>query len=108
MRILFDHNTPSPLRFALKGHTVVEAYERGWDRISNGKLLEAAERAGFEVLVTADKSMRYEQNWTGRQIALVVLGSGQWPYVRLHKERVAEAVNRATPGSYTVVPIPIP
>jgi hypothetical protein len=49
MLVLFDHSTPAPLRFALMGHVVVEAVERGWERLSNGALLDAAETAGFEV-----------------------------------------------------------
>jgi hypothetical protein len=52
MLILFDSGTPAPLRYALKGHVVVEAIERGWDRLLNGELIAAAEAAGFELLVT--------------------------------------------------------
>lgn len=64
---------------------------------------DAAERAGFDVLVTGDKNMRYQQNLTDRRIALVVLSTPQWPLVRLHMERIAAAVNAATPGSYVEV-----
>ena len=56
MLILFDHSTPAPLRYALKGHVIVEAVERGWERLANGELLEAAEAAGFDLFVTADKT----------------------------------------------------
>jgi hypothetical protein len=59
MRILFDQSTPSPLRSHLKDHIVTEARERGWDRLSNGELLNVVEAAGFEVFLTADKNMRY-------------------------------------------------
>jgi len=58
MRILLDHRTPAPLRYALKTHVVVEAFERRWERLANGSLLDAAESAGFELLITADKSLR--------------------------------------------------
>jgi hypothetical protein len=58
MRILFDNGTSVPLRFALKGHVVTEAIERGWDRLANGELLAVAEAAGFEILVTTDKNIR--------------------------------------------------
>jgi hypothetical protein len=61
MLILFDNGTPAPLRNALKDHIVVEATERGWDRLTNGDLIAAAEDAGFEVWLTADKNMRYQQ-----------------------------------------------
>ena len=107
MLVLFDHSTPAPLAPLLTGHIVVEARTRGWDRLSNGDLLTEAERAGFEVLLTADKNMRYQQNLLGRRIALVVLSTPRWPVLRLHVERVAAAVNAATPGSYTEVEIPV-
>ena len=106
MLILFDNGTPAPLRHALKGHVVVEAIDRGWDRLVNGELIAAAEAAGFELLLTTDKSIRYQQNLKGRRIAFVVLGNQQWPALRRYVERVVTAVNAATPGSYTEVDIP--
>ena len=107
MLVLFDNGTPAPLRDALKGHTVVEAIERGWDRLVNGELLAVAEAAGFEVLLTTDKNMRYQQNLTGLKIAFVVLGNSKWPVVRRYVERVVAAVDAATPGSYIEVDIPL-
>ena len=59
--------------------------------------------SGFDVLVTADKNMRYQQNLEGRRIALVVLSTPQWPVVKLHLEKIAAAVNAATTGSYIEV-----
>jgi hypothetical protein len=106
MLILFDNGTPAPLRYALKGHVVVEAIERGWDRLANGELIAAAEAAGFELLLTTDKNIRYQQHLTGRTIAFVVLGNQQWPTLRRYIERVVAAVNAATPGSYTEVDAP--
>ena len=106
MLILFDNGTPAPLRYALEGHVVVEALERGWDRLVNGELIAAAEAAGFEVLLTTDKNMRYQQNLKGRKIAFVVVGNQQWPTLRKHVQLVVAAVNAATPGSYVEVEIP--
>ena len=106
MRILFDHNTPRGIAQHLVGHTVTKAKERGWDRLTNGDLLAVAEQAGFDLLLTADKNMRYQQNLSGRTIALVVLGKSPWPLVRAHLDKVAAALNAATPGSYTEVEIP--
>ena len=103
MLVLFNHSTPAPLSSHLTDHSVTEARNRGWDRLSNGELLAEAERAGFDVLLTADKNMRYQQNLRGRRIALVVLSTPQWPVVRLHIGRIAAALNAATPGSYTEV-----
>ena len=107
MHVLFDHSTPAPLSSCLTGHTVIEARDRGWDRLSNGELLDEAERAGFDVLLTADKNMRYQQNLRGRRMALVVLSTPQWPVVRLHVERIAAAVSAATPGSYIEVDLAV-
>ena len=70
MLILFDHVTPSGIARFLPGHTVAKAKDRGWDTLTNGDLLDEAERAGFDVLLTADKNMRYQQNLTRRGIAL--------------------------------------
>ena len=93
---------------SLLGHEVTEAIERGWDRISNGTLLKLAEEAGFDLLLTTDKNMRYQQNLTGRKITIVVLGNSTWRIVRLYLDRIAAAVNEAVPGSYAEVDIPRP
>jgi hypothetical protein len=69
-------------------------------------LLTAAKQAGFDILLTTDKNMRYQQNLAGRKIGIVVFGQQQWPRLRPHIQRVIEAVNAATPGSYREVEIP--
>ncbi len=106
MRILFDQATPVPLRPYLVGHTVRTAAEEGWDRLRNGDLLSAAEEAGFNMLLTTDRNMRYQQNIEGRRIAVVILSRQQWPQLRPHVELVIDAVNTAKSGSYTEVEIP--
>ena len=106
MRILFDHGTPSGIRGALSAHDVTEAVDRGWDTISNGALLKEAEAAGFDVLLTTDKGIRYQQNLTGRKIAVVVLGNSTWRMVRLHLDRIAQVVAEAKPCSDAEVDIP--
>ena len=106
MRILFDHGTPSGIAGSLAAHEVSEAIERGWDRISNGELLTLAEAAGFELLLTTDKKIRYQQNLTSRKIAILVLGNSMWRIVRLYLDRIALAVNHASPGSYGEIQIP--
>ena len=84
MRILFDHGTPAPL---------------------NGELLTAAEAAGCDVLITTDTNIRYQQNLTGRTIAILVLGNAQRPVLRMHVSVVVAAVAAATPGSFTEVDV---
>jgi hypothetical protein len=107
MLVLFDQSTPAPLRHALNAHVVVEAIERGWERLENGALIDAAEAEAFEILVTADKNIRFQQNLIGRKIAIVILGNAQWLVLRRYVDRVVAALNEATPGSYTEVEIPV-
>jgi predicted nuclease of predicted toxin-antitoxin system len=107
MLLLFDNGTPRTLaRYLIDQHTVTEARARGWEALENSELLDAAEAAGFEVLVTTDKNLRYQQNLTGRKLAIVVLGQGRWSLIRRHVRAVVAAVNAATPGSYAEVEIP--
>jgi hypothetical protein len=104
--ILLDNNAPRGLVRALIGHTVTEARERGWASFKNGELLDAAEQSGFDVLITADKNIRHQQNLEGRKIAIVVLTQLRWRLVRGRLAEIATAVNAATPGSFTEVEIP--
>ena len=106
MRILFDNGTPNPIARGLTGHEVAFARQIGWHEFKNGELLRQAEEAGYDLLLTSDKNIRYQQNLSGRKIAIVVLGNQQWPDVRLHLERIVAAINAAAPGSYSVVEIP--
>ncbi len=106
MRVLFDQATPVPIRTFLIGHTVRTAAQQHWDTLKNGDLLSAAEAAGFEVFLTTDKNMRYQQNLTGRTIAVVVIGVQQWPALEPYVALVVAAVNVATPGSFTEVDMP--
>jgi glutamate racemase len=106
MRVLFDQGTPVPLRQALFGHQVATAYELGWATLKNGELLRCAEEQGFEVMVTTDTNLRYQQNLAARQIAIVVLTTTSWPRIRQAAREVAAAVDSASTGSYTEVLIP--
>ena len=106
MRILFDNGTPRGLAAFLPGHTVEEARLHGWEELENGALIEVAERAGFDVILTTDKNIRYQQNLTTRRIALLVLQHSQWPMVKLVAGAIAATVNAAAPGSYVEVAVP--
>ena len=107
MLILFDHGAPRGIAGALPGHTVITARARGWDRLNNGALLKAAEDAAVDLLLTTDQRIRYQQNLSGRKIAIVVLaGTTKWARVRMQLERIAAVVDLAMPGSYTEVDIP--
>lgn len=106
MRILFDNGTPRGLARYFIGHTVEEARTQGWEALANGDLIEAAEQAGFDLMVTNDKNIRYQQNLKGRKLALVVLEHSQWPMVKLVADRIVAAVESAKPGSYLEVAVP--
>ena len=106
MRILFDQGTPVPLRPALTGHEVVTAFEHGWGQLANGELLRAAEAAGFDLLVTTDQNLRYQQNLTGRKLAIVVLLTTNWRLIRPHTASIAAAVHGLAAGGYVELRFP--
>lgn len=104
MLALFDNGTPRTLaRYLIAHHAVTEARARGWEQLGNGQLLTAAEAAGFEVLITTDKNIRYQQNLADRKIAIVVLGKGRWSLIKPHVAQIVAAINSATPGSFAEI-----
>ncbi len=107
-RILFDENVPVGVRDQLPGFSVATVPEMGWEGLSNGELLTAAERADFEVMVTGDQNIRHQNDLSGVRLAVVVPGTTHWPTIRANPQPVRETVERATQGSYVVVPFPRP
>ena len=105
MKILFDQGTPAPLRRSLPAHTVTTAYAQGWSDLSNGNLLNAAEQAGYELLITTDQNLRYQQNLAERRIAILVLLSTSWPRIKLQVDTIRAAVDAMPPGGYQEIPI---
>jgi hypothetical protein len=86
----------------LSGHLVSTAYEMGWSNLRNGDLLAAAE-AGFDLFITTDQNLRYQQNLTGRRLAILVLPTTSWPKIRANLVVVVSAVNDMKPGGYLEV-----
>jgi len=105
-RVLFDEGVPVGIRASLVGFKIDTAAEAGWAGMANGDLIAAAEQAGYEILVTTDRNLRYQNNLTSRLISLVVLGTTQWPAIRPHVALVYQAVLDVTPGSYVEVSFP--
>ena len=105
MRLLFDNGTPRPLRHRLFGHDVETARELGWDTLANGALLNQAEAAGFEVLLTTDQGIRYQQNMAHRQIAVVVLMNTDWSRISRRTEEIRVALEGIQPGELREVQI---
>ena len=105
MKILFDQGAPQPLRRHLPQHVVDTAFERGWSHLSNGDLLNAAEQDDYQLLITTDQNLRYQQSLGGRQLAILVLLSTSWPLIRLRIADIHAAIADIGPGGYTEVAI---
>jgi hypothetical protein len=105
MRVLFDHNVPHKLRGSLLGHEVSTADEMGWATLENGELLRTAEAARFDVMVSCDQNLSYQQNLGGRRLALVVLSTNNWNAVKLNLQPVVVALNAVSAGSFQFVTV---
>ena len=106
MRILFDQGTPVPLRRSLIGHDVATAYELGWSTVTNGDLIRLAEQEGYELLISTDTNLRYQQNLKGRSIAILVITTTSWPRIRQVTQRIVAAIAMINRGSYEELLIP--
>lgn len=73
MKVLLDENLPHDLRHELPGHDVFTVAYMGWSGIENSELLKAAAAAGFDVMLTKDSGVEYEQNLPNLPIAIVVI-----------------------------------
>ena len=104
MKILFDQGTPAPLRYALPGHAVSTAYEMGWASLTNGDLLDAAERSSFDVLVTTDQNLPCQQNLTGSQLAVLILPTTSWPMLKDRVHDVEASLGTIAPGAVVRLP----
>lgn len=80
--------------------------QEGWDTLANGDLLRVAEAAGFDVLLTTDNNLAYQQNLKGRKIAIVVISRNRWRLVQRMIRKIVAAVHAAGPGSYTLIDVP--
>ena len=106
MRILFDQVTPVPLREYLTQHQVETAFERGWSTLTNGELLARAEQKGFEISLTTDRNLSYQQNLGALSIAIVVLSSTSWPRIQKAAAARTQTIDSTVPGSFQEVDIP--
>lgn len=100
MRILLDHCVPAPLAKRLLGHESQIAYDLGWAKLRNGELIEAAQNDGMELLLTSDKNLRYQQNLSGRRLAILVLPTNNWVILQNMITEIVDAVATMQPGEY--------
>jgi hypothetical protein len=76
------------------------AFERGWSTLRNGELLDVAEHERYDLLITTDQNLRYQQHLAARQLAIIVLLSTSWPRIQRRIEAIQAAVERVVPGGY--------
>ena len=107
-RVLLDEGVPIGVRSLVAGFAVDSAAELGWAGLANGNLIAAAEQAGYHVMITADQNIGYQQNLTGRRLALIVLMTNHWDTIRDHGEGILPAVEAATAGGYATIDFPKP
>lgn len=107
-RLLFDRNIPNPLARHLTGFDIRTTDDEGWNALKNGELLDAAEQAGFFAMLSADQNLRYQQNLTGRRLAIVVISTPKWTELRPQVQSIQAALDAVTPGSYVEVRFPRP
>ena len=105
MKVLFDHGTPAPLRRYLPEHSVDRSAENGWDRLENGELIQRAGEEGYDVIVTTDQGMQYQQNLFDRRISIIVLLTTAWPRIQHRTEEIRAAIEAVPPGELREVPI---
>jgi len=106
VQVLFDQGTPVPLRRYLTIHKVSTTYEQGWGTLQNGELLTKAEEAGYDVLVTTDRNLKYQQNLTGRKIAIIVITTTSWPRIQKAVDTISRAVDGVEAGNYVEIAVP--
>jgi hypothetical protein len=106
MKILLDECVPVQIRDALPGHEIHSAINPQWRGLSNGKLLSLAEQQEFQVIVVADKNMRYQQNLSNRDIAILELWTNHRPTLEQHFQYISAAVERMKPGQYLELTAP--
>jgi hypothetical protein len=104
-RVLLDENMAHALRLALSQFDPATVRYMGWAGLKNGDLLAAAEAAGFDVLLTGDKAMAFQQNLRNRKIAVVSLTAPHWRLVQNHIRQIVLAIETAEPGSFTKVQV---
>ena len=98
--ILLDESVPAGLGRLLSGFEVRTVPEMGWAGISNGRLLDETERAGFDVLVTSDQGLRWQQRLAGRHVGVIVLSTNRWEVIKAHGLQIAEACKAVGAGRH--------
>lgn len=106
MKIILDESTPQKLRLLIDSrHIVVTTWFQGWSGLKNGELLAAAESAGFDLFITADQELGYQQDLRSRKLAVLVLSTNNWSMVKEQIAKITAAIDAVGPGSFAFVDI---
>jgi predicted nuclease of predicted toxin-antitoxin system len=105
MKILLDECVPWPMHKLLVGHTCTTAQKRGWHAVKNGELIQKAETE-FDLFITCDQSIRYQQNLQGRRIAILELSTNDLRRIMASGVMLHQAVATIQPGKYLELSIP--
>ena len=105
MKILLDECVPWPMHRLLAGHDCTSPQKRGWGGIKNGDLLQLAE-GEFDLFITSDQNIRYQQNLAGRRIPILELSTNDLRRIRAAAAEIAAAVAAMQPGEFRHLAIP--
>ena len=107
MKILLDHSTPRQLAKYLIGHEVTTCARLAWNELQNGELIAAAEAAGFELMISSDQNIKYQQNLKTRKLALIVLSTNHRASIERSSAPIVTAIPLAVPYSYQFIELPV-
>lgn len=105
MKILLDECVPWPMHKFLAGHECSTAQQHGWGGIKNGDLLRMAEK-DFNLFITSDQNIHYQQNLAGRQIAILELSTNDLRRIQAAAELIQSAIAKIQPREFRQVEIP--
>ena len=105
MKILLDECVPWPMHRLLSNHSCTSVQAQGWSGIRNGDLLQRAE-AEFDLFITSDQNIRYQQNLVGRRIAILELSSNDLRRIEAASALIEEAVGKMQPSEFTHLTVP--
>lgn len=101
-----DECVPLKLVECLKSHTFTTALEKGWGSFQNGRLLALAE-SEFDLFLTADRNLEYQQNLKGRRIAVLLLSTNHWPTLKRQVALVQATIDKVQPGELVRLEVPM-
>jgi predicted nuclease of predicted toxin-antitoxin system len=105
MRILFDECVPWPMRNLLRNHFCTTVQAQGWNGVRNSELLKLAE-ADFDLLITADQNIVYQQNLTVRTIAILELSTNSLKQIQGSAILLQNAIDAIGPGDFVRLDLP--